>query len=102
MVKKLKELRNKEGISQQKLANELGISQQSVNKYENHSIEPDISTLIAIADYFDVTLDYLVGRDDIQKSYFETDGISYAGLTEGEQQLVDKLIKTYIENKKNL
>ncbi|MGN0165156.1 MAG: helix-turn-helix domain-containing protein, partial [Lachnospiraceae bacterium] len=64
MVKNLKLLRTQKGISQQKLANEIGISQQSINKYENQNIEPDINTLIALADYFETTVDYLIGRTD--------------------------------------
>ena len=53
MLPNLKLLRQKRGISQQKLADALGVSQQSINHYENHKIEPDIATLIKIADYFD-------------------------------------------------
>lgn len=61
MIKNLKALRKQKGMSQQ-LASLLQISQQAVNKYENHNIEPDIATLIAMADIFGVTLDRLVGR----------------------------------------
>ena len=43
-MKRLKELREKKGISQQKLANEFNLSQQSIYKYENDLAEPDIST----------------------------------------------------------
>ena len=64
MVKNLNPLRTKHGISQQKLASIIGISQHSINKYENHNIEPDIDTLIRLADYFNVSIDYLVGRTD--------------------------------------
>lgn len=66
MIKNLRDLRNQQNISQQALANILGISQQAINKYENHSIEPDISTLIAMANYFGVSIDYLVGRTDVK------------------------------------
>lgn len=62
MIKNLKKLRTEKGVSQQQLASVIGISQQSVNKYENHNIEPDIFTLCALADYFDTSIDYLVGR----------------------------------------
>lgn len=65
MVKNLKNLRVSKGISQQKLAEIIGISQQSVNKYENHNIEPDITTLILLADYFDTSVDYLIGNTEI-------------------------------------
>ncbi len=46
MLPNLKLLRQKRGISQQKLADAIGVSQQSINHYENHKIEPDIATLI--------------------------------------------------------
>ena len=62
MVKNLKSLRNRNKISQQQLADVIGVTQQSINKYENHSVEPDIETLIKIADYFETTVDYLIGR----------------------------------------
>ena len=65
MVKNLKYLRMKKNISQQKLAEMIGVSQQSINKYENHNIEPDIATLILLADYFNTSVDYLIGNTDI-------------------------------------
>ncbi|MBR6940533.1 MAG: helix-turn-helix transcriptional regulator, partial [Clostridia bacterium] len=58
----LKKLRTEFKISQQQLADAIGVSQQSVNKYENQDVEPDISVLIKIADYFSVSVDYLIGR----------------------------------------
>lgn len=63
MVERLKELRTEFNISQQQLADVIGVSQQSINKYENHNVEPDIETLKAMADYFNVSIDYLVGYE---------------------------------------
>lgn len=51
MLKNLKKLRLRKGLSQQRLADIIGVSRQSVNKYENHSIEPDIDTLISLANF---------------------------------------------------
>lgn len=68
MIKNLKALRTQRGISQRDLAEVIMVSQQSINKYENHNVEPDIQTLIKIADYFNVSLDYLVGREFCSKS----------------------------------
>ena len=51
MIKNLRLLREKHGVSQQKLAEAIGLTQQSINKYENHKIEPDIATLMLIADF---------------------------------------------------
>lgn len=62
MLQNLKLLREKHGVTQQRLAQAVGVSQQSINKYENHNVEPDISTLIAIADFFHTTVDYLIGH----------------------------------------
>lgn len=64
MVANLKKLRTEHGFSQERLASVIGITQQAVYKYENLSVEPDIQTLIQLADIFGVTVDYLIGRVD--------------------------------------
>ena len=61
---RLKELREKRGMSQVRLAIELGLNQNTISRYESGAREADYRTLIAIADYFDVSLDYLLGRTD--------------------------------------
>ncbi len=66
MIKNLKKLRNELGISQRRLGEHIGVSQQSINKYENYEIEPDIQTLIQIADYFETSVDYLIGHTEIR------------------------------------
>lgn len=64
---RLKELRKKRKISQLKLAIDLDINQNSVSRYENGSREADYATLIKIADYFCVSIDYLLGRTENPK-----------------------------------
>ena len=59
---RLKELREAHGLSQVRLAIDLNLNQNSVSRYENGTREADYKTLIAIADYFNVSLDYLLGR----------------------------------------
>ena len=61
---RLKELRKMREISQLKLALDLGMSQNTVSRYENLEREADYETLIKLADYFDVSLDYLLGREE--------------------------------------
>lgn len=61
---RLKELRKKRKISQLKLALDLNMSQNSISRYETGEREADYETLIKLADYFDVSLDYLLGRTD--------------------------------------
>lgn len=58
----LKKLRKEKGISQLKLALDLNMSQNTISRYETGEREPGINELIKIADYFDVSIDYLVGR----------------------------------------
>ena len=64
---RLKELRISKGISQLKLAMDLSMNQNSISRYENGQREADYATLIRIADYFDVSVDYLLGRTDNPK-----------------------------------
>ncbi len=59
---RLKELRKKRNISQLKLALDLNMNQNSISRYENLEREADYKTLIKFADYFDVSIDYLLGR----------------------------------------
>ena len=61
---KIKQLRSKAGLTQEQLAERLGISGQAVSKWENDNGLPDISLLVPIADYFDISLDYLFLRSD--------------------------------------
>ena len=65
---RLKELRKKRNISQLKLALDLNMNQNTISRYENLEREADYETLVRFADYFDVSLDYLLGRaDEIEK-----------------------------------
>lgn len=64
---RLKELRKKKNISQLKLAMDLHMNQNTISRYENGEREADYSTLIAIADYFNVSIDYLLERTDNPK-----------------------------------
>ncbi len=60
---KLRELRAKFKVSQTELAKQVNISQKSISNYENGISDPDINTLKQLADYFHVTIDYLVEHE---------------------------------------
>ena len=64
---KLRELREEQKISQLKLAMDLGMNQNSISRYESGERQADYETLIAFADYFKVSIDYLLGRTDNPK-----------------------------------
>lgn len=85
MIENLKLLRNKKGISQQHLADAIGSTQQSINKYENHKIEPDIATLISIAQYFNTSVDYLIGNTTINRVI---EKVEHFDLNETEAKLI--------------
>lgn len=64
---RLKELRRKKGLSQLKLALDLNTNQNTISRYETGERQADYDMLIAIADYFDVSIDYLLERTDNPK-----------------------------------
>ena len=67
MDMRLKELRKRRGLSQLRLAMELGMNQNSISRYESGEREADYQTLIQLADYFNVSIDYLLERTDNPK-----------------------------------
>ena len=66
---RLKELREERNITQQELADHLSCSQQSINNYENHGTQPDIDMLCRMADFFETSVDYLIGNTNIRNPY---------------------------------
>ena len=61
---RLKELRNNKGLSQAAIAERFGITQQAYANYERGTRQPDYDTLNKLADFFGVTVDYLLGREN--------------------------------------
>jgi len=63
----LRKIRKEKGISQLKLAMDLNMSQNTISRYETGEREPGINELIKIADYFDVSVDYMLERTENPK-----------------------------------
>lgn len=61
---RLKECRNKNNLMQKQISEFLNITTRNYQRYEAGVLEPNIDKLIALSNYFDVSLDYLVGRTD--------------------------------------
>lgn len=61
---RLKTLRLKTGRTQKQIADAVNVSSVSIQRFEYGTVRPSLDTIIALADYFDVSLDYLVGRSD--------------------------------------
>ena len=60
---RLRDLRFQAGMTQSELAKKLGTTQRCVSNWENGNARPDLETIIAIADVFNETTDYVLGRD---------------------------------------
>lgn len=61
---RIKEMRTAHGLTQVDFAQKLSVSKQAVSNWENNNIQPSIDMLIKISDYFGVSTDYLLGRDN--------------------------------------
>lgn len=85
---RLKELRLNKGLSQQKVADFLGVSQQAYANYESGKRKPEYDLIVKLSNFFDTTTDYLLGNTDIKKAQ---------ELSDETVQRVRKLIKD-IEN----
>lgn len=85
-MENLKKLREEAGLSQQKLADQLGLTQQGIFSYETGAYEPDIVTLKRLADFFNTSIDYLVGNTEIRRRIEKTEQYD---LSEQEKQIVD-------------
>ena len=64
MQLRIKELREKSGISQKAVADEIGVSLRALQNYEQGTREPSYKILCKLADFYGVTTDYLLGRDE--------------------------------------
>lgn len=62
---KIKELRRLKGVSQSEIADALSLTNQVISRYENNLREPDIQTLCRLSDYFQVSIDELVGHSPL-------------------------------------
>lgn len=80
---RLKSLREKKELSQQELGNRFNLSQSTIAYYEMDRKEPTQRTLQRLADYFEVSTDYLMGRTDIKNPLIDT--------------LKDKDVREYVE-----
>lgn len=66
---RLREIRMKRGFTQQAMANLLGISLNGYQKYEQAERSPSLDCLVQIADIFDISIDYLLCRDEWLQSH---------------------------------
>lgn len=70
---RIKDLREAKGLSQSAFAKDFGVAQSTVGNWESGTREPNVDTIQKIADYFGVTVDYLLGRPSGHVQAFETE-----------------------------
>lgn len=98
-AQRLKELRTGNKISQAKLAERLNMSQSGLSNWETGDNQPDTGSLLRLADIFEVTVDYLIGRSDIKdRPLIDSEIASKIALLspisqEAINTLIDELIK---------
>jgi transcriptional regulator with XRE-family HTH domain len=71
-MEKLKELRSAKGMTQSQLGEYIGAKKSAVCLWESGKRQPDQETLVRLASFFSVTVDYLLGNDDVVVSKTET------------------------------
>ena len=91
---KLKVLRNNKGLTQSELAQHLGVTQQAVGRWEKGLTSPDYETLKLLASFFNVSTDYLLGRESTTGTNDDIDGLS--------QFLLENLFKDDPESRAKL
>ena len=90
-------LRQSRELNQVQLAEKLGVTKQSVSNWENDNIVPSVDMLEKIADFFNVSTDYLLGRD--HKEWESGTVLDVTGLTQRQIEHIRQLVDDLRENK---
>ncbi|GAA0767160.1 helix-turn-helix transcriptional regulator [Clostridium subterminale] len=96
---RLKELRKKHGLTQKALADILLIDNSSISKYENDKAIPENELLQRIADFFSVSVDYLLGRSDISSPKKST--LDDLDLNPKDKKDIEKIFNSTLESLEN-
>ena len=89
MIQRLKEIRMEKNLSQKEIASYLQVSQQTYSDYEKGRTNPDISTLILMANILETSTDYLLGREDDLGNIVTQNETATPQLSESEQKLLE-------------
>lgn len=103
-------LREEIGLTQKELSNKVFISNSVISEYENNKIQPSVSALIQLANFFHVSIDYLLGQTEIKSSMkdLEQQLITRSGkvpiddifkLNDNEKEIVGLIIQSYTDRK---
>ena len=108
-IERLKKLRKKEKLTQKDIATFLNISQPAYQQFESGKKKMNLDTMEKLADYFNVSIDYLRGKTDIPDFDLEIDidnaidnSVAYDGtpITDNDREIIKDFLKDYFANKK--
>ena len=108
-IERLKKLRKKEKLTQKDIATFLNISQPAYQQFESGKKKMNLETMEKLADYFNVSIDYLLGKTDIPDFDIEIDidnaidnSVAYDGtpITDNDREIIKDFLKDYFANKK--
>ena len=106
---RLKELRNKANITQKELAEAINTSQQNIAFYEKGERKPKHDMVEKLANFFNVSIDYLLGKTDFPDPDLDVDidtaidnSVAYDGtpITDNDREIIKNFLKDYFSNKK--
>lgn len=98
LSKRLKELRKRDGLSQIEFAKKFNISSGTIGNWETGAREPDATTLMKIAKFFNVTVDYLLNDGEEQKNPPQSDGAFEPELTDKDELDISKRLNAVLED----
>lgn len=96
--KKISNLRKKNGISQQTLANAIGVSNQLISMYERGVRKPKIEKVEELANYFNVSISYLMGTDKLVQSLFKSVNGAIEATDRRQLTRYSKILQTVLES----
>ena len=108
-IERLKKLRKKEKLTQKDIATFLNISQPAYQQFESGKKKMNLETMEKLADFFNVSTDYLLGKTDIPDLDLEVDidnaidnSVAYDGtpITDNDREIIKDFLKEYFANKK--
>lgn len=95
---RLKELRKAKGLSQATLADRLGLSKSTIGMYETGDITPSVDALNQIADFFNVDMNYLLGKEDQSRFFMDYELYNVASELSADSELLAVVEKASKDN----
>lgn len=97
-MQRLREIRKSANVTMKSLGQHCGVSESTISLYENGKHEPDHETLKKIADYFNVSIDYLLGRTECKRKFSQDEYYNIIRIADKLGLTIDQLLGGQIDN----